>query len=190
MRAGAPPDPGDLDAAVRGAVEGSSDAVTVLFRWLNPPLVRYLEGSARGHGDDLATETWMAAARTIGKFRGDAPAFRRWLFAIARRQLVDHWRRQGSRPSQAADPADLAALRTATACADAEDDALAAISADDALAFVTRVLPTEQAQVVLLRVVAGLSADEVGTVIGKRAGAVRVIQHRALAVLREALDGV
>ena len=68
----------------------------------------------------------------------------------------------------------------------ASDDPAAEASASDALSVIGR-LPPDQAEVVLLRVVGGLSAEEVGRIVGKNAGAVRVLQHRGLKRLAEIL---
>ena len=54
------------------------------------------------------------------------------------------------------------------------------MSAQDAIAALTSALPAEQAEIVVLRVVGGLPVEEVARVIGKKPGAVRVLQHRAL----------
>ena len=73
--------------------------------------------------------------------------------------------------------------------ADTEGEALGLIGSADALRRITQ-LPPEQAEVVLLRVVAGLSADDVAEILGKSAGNVRVIQHRALAQLARETEQV
>ena len=70
---------------------------------------------------------------------------------------------------------------------DTAEQALARLQTADALALVRR-LPAGQAEVLLLRVVAGLSVDETATALGRRAGAVRVAQHRALRRLAWMLD--
>ncbi|HET9691612.1 MAG TPA: sigma-70 family RNA polymerase sigma factor [Acidimicrobiales bacterium] len=181
---GAPDDP---DATVRAAVRGSAEAVTALYRWLTPGLVRYLEAQAPGHGDDLAAETWISAGRTLAGFDGDADAFRGWLFTAARRQLVAHWRRRAARPKEVA---DLGSLGHAADRAELpEESVVEAMASAEAVAVITRSLPPDQAEVLLLRVVAGLDAAQVGEVLGKRPGTVRVVQHRALQRLKEVLDG-
>jgi RNA polymerase sigma-70 factor, ECF subfamily len=116
-------------------------------------------------------------ARSLDRFEGDEDGFRRFAFTIARRRLLDHRRRRFRRrtdPVPAEDLADLAG----------GDDPAASALGRQALAVVGQ-LPGEWADVVLLRVVAGLDAAEVGRIIGKSAGAVRVIQHRALRRLAE-----
>jgi RNA polymerase sigma-70 factor (ECF subfamily) len=117
--------------------------------------------------EDLAQETWIGAGRSLASFTGDERAFRAWLFTIARRQLVAHWRTVGRRP-----PLE----RSEPTMPGADEAILSSTAAAELVAG----LPRQQAEVILLRVVAGLDADEVAAVIGKSPGAVRVLQHRAL----------
>jgi len=70
--------------------------------------------------------------------------------------------------------------------ADAEAEALSALATREALAAIAR-LPPAQAEVVLLRVVADLAVEDVARIVGRRAGAVRALQHRALAGLAKIL---
>jgi RNA polymerase sigma-70 factor (ECF subfamily) len=74
-------------------------------------------------------------------------------------------------------------LERLTERAAADDPAAIAterLAAQEAVDRLIACLPADQAEVVLLRVVAGLSADEVAGITGRSAGTVRVIQHRAL----------
>jgi RNA polymerase sigma-70 factor (ECF subfamily) len=133
-------------------------------------------------GDDLAAETWLAAARNLGSFRGDEAAFRGWLFTIARRRLVQHWRDSARRRATPSAPESLAERRAAD---DPETEGLAAVSAREAARTIAAALPPDQADVVLLRMLAGLDVDQVAEILGKRPGTVRVLQHKALRRLAE-----
>ncbi|HUQ39078.1 MAG TPA: RNA polymerase sigma factor, partial [Acidimicrobiales bacterium] len=126
--------------------------------------------------EDVASATWLDAARNLRSFAGTEDDFRGWLFSIARRRLIDHLRRQERRPAAAVDHAILAEVGTRT---DAADDALGGMG-DAAARQLVAGLPAEQADIVLLRVVAGLTVDEVAAITGRRPGTVRVLQHRAL----------
>jgi RNA polymerase sigma-70 factor, ECF subfamily len=170
----------DFDALLAAARAGDEVSVTQLYRDLNPTLVRFLDAQAAGAGEDLAQEVWLAAATGLGSFSGDENGFRAWMFTIARRQLIAHWRRAGRRPQRAVDPAQLAALDIA-----AEGEPDARMLADEAVLALVAGLPREQAEIVLLRVVAGLDAEQVGVIVGKRASTVRVLQHRALRRIAE-----
>ena len=101
---------------------------------------------------------------------------------IARRRLVDHRRRAAFRRTDAVDTVVLADRAGAD---DAERDALATLVSADVLRRVAEALSPEQAEVVLLRIVADLDVDSVARIVGKRPGAVRALQHRALKRLAE-----
>lgn len=163
----------DFPDVLLAAQTGADWAIGVLFAAHNPMLVRFLEGRARGFGDDLAQEVWIAAARNLRSFTGDEAAFRSWLFSIARSKVIDNARRDGRRPATPTDPH----VMEATSPTQASEDSLTAQEAIDEL---IAGLSDEHADIVLLRVVAGLSVEEVAAIVGKRPGAVRVAQHRAL----------
>jgi RNA polymerase sigma-70 factor, ECF subfamily len=165
----------EFETTLAAAQTGAEWAVTVLYRDLNPALLRFLRAQAADAGDDLAQEVWISAAPRLAGFSGDERAFSAWMFTIARRRLIDHWRQVGRRPSVAVQPDDLTALAPPTA--GSPDDHLLAQAA---VAEIVVGLPAEQAEILLLRIVAGLDIDEVAAIVGKRPGTVRVIQHRAL----------
>lgn len=169
-----------FEAVLSAAQAGESWALAVLYRSLQPALLGYLGVRRPADAEDLAAETWIAAARALGRFRGGEDDFRRWIFTIAQRRLVDLQRADARRPPTvaAADP-DVGPTSPA-----AETEALESLANREALERIAR-LPPDEAEVVLLRVVAGLSAADVGAITGRSAGAVRVVQHRALRRLAE-----
>ena len=124
------------------------------------------------------SETWIAVARNLPGFTGDEDALRGWVFTIARRRLQDHHRRNGRRREALTDPATIGdADATPGADVTALDDGALG---DEAARRLVASLPDLQADVVLLRIVGGLGVDEVASIVGKRPGTVRVLQHRAL----------
>ena len=127
---------------------------------------------------------WLAIAERLHQFDGDVLAFRGWAFSIARRRLADH-RRQAAR--RRTDAAPLEVLDRADPTLDPSGIVLDELAGDGAAAFVTRTLPADQAEVVLLRVVAGLEVDQVAALLGKRPGTIRVMQHRGLRRLERVL---
>jgi RNA polymerase sigma-70 factor, ECF subfamily len=114
---------------------------------------------------------------------GDERAFRAWVFTVARHRAVDRWRRRAGRHDELV---PLEALADLPALDDPAEAALDAISTRAAVALLAS-LPPDQAEVVLLRVVAGLDVAQVATITGKRPGTVRVIAHRALRRLAQRL---
>lgn len=173
----------ELDAALDDARRGGEWGTTLLYRTLNPPLLRYLRHCVHGVAEDLASESWVAAVRGLATFRGDASDFRAWLFTVARRRVVDHYRQQGRRPR-------FVSLENGVEIATLDDPADAAttrISAQQAIALLTRELSPDQAEAVLLRVVGDLSIEQVARIMGRSPGSVRVLQHRALRRLEKIL---
>ena len=167
-----------FEEVLAAAQAGQDWAFAVLYRALNPGLQRYLSArSSAGVAEDVAAETWLAAARQLSRFDGGEAAFRAWLFTIGRNRLVQHWRDQGRTPQVSFDPAHLSDHRAPD---DTERDTVAGMSAQDAARAIAEVLTPDQADVVLLRVIAGLDVDEVAAILDKRPGTVRVLQHKAL----------
>ncbi|MFC4856879.1 RNA polymerase sigma factor [Actinophytocola glycyrrhizae] len=176
----------DLSAAVRAARGGNEAAFRLLYREVQPGLLRYLRGLVGGEdAEDLASETWLQIARDIRTFRDDgAGGFRGWAATIARHRALDHVRRAQRRPVAGLSADVLVDLP------DRNDTAEQAITqaATNATVELIATLPRDQAEAVLLRVVLGLDAQAVAAVMGKRPGAVRTAVWRGLRKLAERLD--
>jgi RNA polymerase sigma-70 factor (ECF subfamily) len=172
-----------FDPVVAAARTGAEWALAALYREFHPGLLRYLRAQDPNDGEDLAAETWLDAAGALDRFQGDEWAFRRWLFTIARRRLIDHRRR---RDRTLYSGSGLDALSARPGPEDTEGAVLAADDTETALARIAA-LPPDQGEVILLRVLAGLDVADVAEVLGKKPGAVRVLQHRALRRLAEHL---
>jgi RNA polymerase sigma-70 factor, ECF subfamily len=167
---------------IERARRGDTDALGSLWRAYQPGLLRWLRAHEPAVADDLASETWIGVARGLTAFEGDEAHFAAWLFTIARRRLADHRRTAVRRPP----PLLGLPLADRPALDDAEASALTAIATEEAVALLTRLTP-EQADVITLRVLAGLDVAQVAEIIGRSAGAVRVLQHRGLRRLAELL---
>jgi RNA polymerase sigma-70 factor, ECF subfamily len=174
----------EFESLLRAAQAGNEAALGRLYRDLNPALVRFLDAQATGSGEDLAQDVWLGAAKGLPSFKGDEQGFRAWMFTIARRRLVSFRRHAERRPQRGTDPAELAEMAAAR---QPDEELDSRILTDEAVASLVAGLPRDQAEIVLLRVVAGFDADQVGAIVGKRAGTVRVLQHRALRKLAERL---
>ena len=179
--------PGILTAAQ----DGGEWAVAVLYRWLHPAVVGYLRARGGDDAEDLASETWIAVARGLSNFEGDETAFRSWVFTIAHRRLIDNHRVAARRPStRTLHPVEGEGHDGPLEMSAGDDPAgevIAAAAGDEAVRRIVELLPKDQAEIVLLRVVAGLPVDEVAAITGRRPGTVRVLQHRALRRLAERL---
>ena len=161
------------------AKEGAPDALASLWRAHNPALLRYFRGRLGDGAEDLAQQTWLDAARNLGRFEGDEVDFQRWLFTIGRRRLVDEQRRRGRRG---------AVLQAEPPDSPTDDWSYGLIDdLDRALALVRR-LPGDQADAVLLRIVADLDVAQVAAIMGRNESSVRLLVHRGLRRLERLVE--
>ncbi|WP_211769877.1 RNA polymerase sigma factor [Kutzneria sp. CA-103260] len=174
----------DPSTALRAAQDGDEDGFRVLYRAVQPGVLRYLRVLVGDDAEDVASEAWLQIARDLATFRGDLDGFRGWAATIARNRAMDHLRHQRRRPASSAQDEQLAEV---PAREDTAESAVDAIGTDAALALVAK-LPRDQAEAVLLRAVMGLDATAAARVLGKRAGAVRTAAHRGLRKLADLLD--
>jgi RNA polymerase sigma-70 factor, ECF subfamily len=167
----------DLAAALSAAISGDERAFARLWRALHPGLLRYLRVVVGDGADDVASETWLQVARDMADFRGGPTAFRIWLYRVARNRGIDEHRRAGRRRE---DPRELSvAEQFAPPAPDAAAEVIEATGTGWALRLIAT-LPPDQAEAVMLRVVAGLDVAATAKVLGKRPGAVRVAAMRGL----------
>ena len=175
----------DLADAVGRAQQGDTEAFRLLYRDIQPRLLRYLHALAGQDAEDIASETWLQVTRDLPGFTGTYDGFRGWVATIARHRALDHLRRTTRRPPALAIPAeDLAAWPPA---ADTAQTALDAAATRNAIALIAT-LPPDQAEAVLLRAVLGLDAATAGHILGKRPGAIRTAAHRGLKTLHKKLE--
>jgi RNA polymerase sigma-70 factor (ECF subfamily) len=165
-----------FEATLAKAQGGDQAAFADIFRDVQPALLRYLSVIAPEAADDVAGETWLNVVAGLAKFRGDERGFRAWLFTIARHRATD-WGRSRTRryPAPTSESAGLDRLTAP----DTADVVLERISTHAVLTAIAS-LPRDQAEIILLRVVAGLDTADVGRLVGKTPGAVRVAAHRGL----------
>jgi RNA polymerase sigma-70 factor (ECF subfamily) len=165
------------------AQAGDEEAFSRLWLELNPRLVRYLSLEPGRNAEDLAAETWVSVVKGLRRFRGDEIAWRAWVFTTARRRALDDARRRSRRPREVSS-GDL--TDRAWAVPDPTDAVVDDLSPGAALALLST-LPPLQAEVLALRVLAGLPVETVAAMVGKSPGAVRVSAHRGLRTLAATL---
>jgi RNA polymerase sigma-70 factor (ECF subfamily) len=123
---------------------------------------------------------FLKAYRHIGSFRWKGASFSSWLFRIAHNQMVDFVRRASKRPTVPLDEVLVVA----------DDDPVYAVERHldlERLAVAARRLTAAQREVLSLRFAAGLPVAEVAQAMGRSQGAVKVLQHSAIAALRKLL---
>ncbi len=163
---------------LEGAQEGDERSFAELWRAFNPPLVRFLSGLASpDDAADLASSVWADVVRGLSTFSGPESGFRAWLFTIARSRTIDLRRAESRRSVVEHDGGPLGVREGAQA--DPADDLTEREATEHAVALIGS-LPPDQAEVLLLRVIADLDVAEVARITAKRPGAVRVLSHRGL----------
>lgn len=171
---------GELDEALARASAGDEAGFRHLWRALQPPLLRFLRVIGCEDPEDVASETWLQVVRDLPRFSGAQEDFRRWLFTIGRHRAIDAARARSRRP---ATPVSTG-LEILADHQLVEDQVLDGMSVQRAVALLAA-LSRDQAEVVALRVIAGLETPDVARILGKSAGAVRVALHRGLKALAD-----
>ena len=162
---------------------GADWAWTEIYRDLAPVVLAFLRGRRAPEPEDLLGEVFLQVVKSVDRFEGNERDFRTWVLAIAHRRMVDAFRHRARRP---VDPAPDDLLGAHGPAADAEAQALDNAELTRALSAI-RFLSADQQDVLVMRLVADLSVEEVAAVLGKRPGAVRALQRRGLASLRKEL---
>ncbi len=156
----------------------------MLYREVQPGLLRYLRGMVGADAEDLASETWLQIARDIRSFRDEGAGFRGWAVTIARHRALDYLRHVQRRPATGLSVDVLVDLPDGL---DTAEQVVQFVSTNATIALIAT-LPRDQAEAVLLRVVVGLDAQAAARVVGKRPGAVRTAAWRGLRTLATRLE--
>ncbi|MCL5077524.1 MAG: sigma-70 family RNA polymerase sigma factor [Actinobacteria bacterium] len=171
----------ELEVAIESAKQGNDQGIVTLFRSFNPQLLRFLKNQAPNQYEDIASETWLAIAKGIANFNGNPHDFRSWMFSIARRKLVDHYRTAGKSKIAFENLRTRFSQEQSLNEADSSSEAaISNLSAESAIEELVNQLPPHHAEVLLLRILGELSVEEVAKIVEKSPEAVRVIQYRAL----------
>jgi RNA polymerase sigma-70 factor (ECF subfamily) len=160
---------------IRGAVQGDAEAFGDLYQQHLDAIYRYTYYRVGSHeeAEDLTEQVFLKAWESVPGYREEKTPFRAWLYRIAHNTVIDHYRRhKESLP-----------LDDHHSVADGEPDLearLVSLEQSERLArAMARLKPIHQ-HVLVLRFIEGLGARQVGSILSQSAGAVRVLQHRAL----------
>jgi len=175
-------DPRDSDLVV-AAREGQAWALTEIWQRHAPAVNGYLRGRGAAEPDDMTSDVFLAVFERLGGFHGDDDDLRSFVFTVAHHKMVDDLRRRSRRGESAAYDPDA----DPRAEASAETQAMNAIG-DQRVDELLQTLSPDQREVLLMRVVADLTLEQTAAALGKRVGAVKALQHRALASLRRVME--
>jgi RNA polymerase sigma-70 factor, ECF subfamily len=169
-----------FEARLAAAQAGSSWACTVLWVDHAPAVAAFLKARGSREPEDLTSEVFLAAFDRLGDFVGGEAEFRSFVFSIAYRRLVDELRKRYRR----GDTVELTAERDPRLAPSAEDVVLRQLGDESALRLFDA-LPDAQRDVMMLRIVADLTVEQIAQTLRKRPGAVKALQRRALESLRK-----
>ncbi len=175
---------GDFAAVLAAAQANDGWAFERLYYTLAPTVAGYLRLQGSPDPEDLANEVFLSAFRSIGSFSGDEDHFRSWVFTIAHRRLTDERRRLGRRPRLADHGAS---GPSQVSGGDVEEEALRRLATERVHRLCDGLAP-DQRDVLLLRMVSGLSIEQAAEALGKSPTAVKALQRRAVAALRRSLE--
>ena len=174
-----------FDSVLDAARGGAGWAFERLFEWLARPVAGYLRGAGLEDPDGSANDVMLRAFTSLDRFSGDEDRFRSWVFTIAHHLVIDERRRRSRRPRLA--PLDTSGDEPGPPEAAAEVHAFITLG-DERVRTLLAGLAPDQRDVVLLRIVADLSIEDTAAAVGKRPGAVKALQHRAMRTLRSRLE--
>lgn len=170
-----------FETVLAAAQTGAGWALERIWTGYSGRVAGYLRLQGAAAPEDLTSEVFLGAFRTIGTFSGDEAAFRSWLFTIAHRRLQDARRAAARRP----EPQPIE-THEPPATGSAEVEALRRDAEARVRRLCDRLVP-DQREVLLLRLVGGFTIEEVAEAVGKSPGAVKALQRRGLAAIRKVL---
>ncbi len=139
-------------------------------------VLSYLRSQGVADPEDVLGEVFLHVTKSLPRFQGDEDQLRRWVFTLAHHRIIDERRQRSRRPVVV--ETELPERAAPAAPEPADPELIAAL----------QLLTDEQREVVLLRFIADLSVDDVARLTSRSAGAVRSLQHRAMAQMARALS--
>lgn len=177
-----------VDVLVGAAIAGDRSAMERLLASIQPLVVRYCRARVgrqeRSHAsaDDVAQEVCLAVLTALPSYRDQGRPFLAFVYGIAAHKVADaHRAAARNRAEPVPEFPDAPELR------DGPEQRAMNGELSSRMARLIGTLPTKQREILVLRVVVGLSAEETADAVGSTPGAVRVSQHRALNRLRKSL---
>jgi RNA polymerase sigma-70 factor (ECF subfamily) len=176
------------DELVARAMTGDHQAVGSLIALIRPMVVRYCRARlgrvdrSSVSADDVAQEVCLAVLTALPGYRVQGRPFLAFVYGIASHKVIDAHRAATRNRSE-----PVADIPDAVESADGPEQRALRIELSSEMGKLLDTLPEKQREILVLRVVVGLSAEETAEAVGSTPGAVRVAQHRALARLRKSM---
>ena len=170
----------ELQQLVQRASQGDAEAFGKLYDVHLDAIYRYVYFKVASHAEaeDLTSQVFLKAWEAMPRYQLREIPFSHWLMRLAHNVVVDHYRTTRARVEL-----DEKLMSTEP---DPQDDYIRGERARSLEAAIRR-LPDQQRAVIVLRFIENMDYAQVAAILGKSQGALRVIQHRALAALRQIL---
>jgi RNA polymerase sigma-70 factor, ECF subfamily len=168
---------------VAAACAGQAWALTEIWHRHAAAVLGYLRGRGAHDAEDLTSEVFLAVFERLPTFSGDENDLRAFVFTVAHHRLVDDLRRRQRR----GEPVCYDAADDRRSSRSAEQEALDGLSTSEVMRAIGE-LSQDQREVVLLRILGDLSLEQTAQALDKRVGAVKALQHRALASLKRIME--
>ncbi|MDR2280755.1 MAG: sigma-70 family RNA polymerase sigma factor [Gordonia sp. (in: high G+C Gram-positive bacteria)] len=178
-----------LGQAVQAAADGDRDALSSVLESVREPVLRYCRGrmgAGERHlfsADDVAQEVLMAVMTALPRYQDQGRPFMAFVYGIASHKVADAMR---SASRIKADPVD--ELPETVDFANGPEQSALEADAGRQMRLLLEHLPEKQREILVLRLVVGLSAEETADMVDSSPGAVRVAQHRALSKLKKLVN--
>jgi RNA polymerase sigma-70 factor (ECF subfamily) len=179
----------EIEPYLAAAIQGDRVAVDHVLRIIRPLVVRYCRARLGrtertfASADDVAQEVCMAVLTALSTYRDQGRPFLAFVYGIAAHKVIDAHRAAGRNKSEpVSDVPDSAEV------GDGPEQYALQFEAAGEMNQLLKLLPDKQREILVLRVVHGMSAEETAEVVGSTPGAIRVAQHRALARLRKVMS--
>ncbi|MCE5290165.1 MAG: sigma-70 family RNA polymerase sigma factor [Nocardiaceae bacterium] len=175
----------ELDSAVSAAAQGDRTALSQVLQTIRPLVVRYVRarvGAAeRGSlsADDVAQEVCMAVMTALPRFQDQGRPFMAFVYGIAAHKVADAHRSSARNKSE-----PVSEVPDVISNDDGPEQRAIDAEASRAMEALLASLPEKHREILILRLVVGLSAEETAAAVGSTAGAIRVAQHRAISKLK------
>lgn len=177
-----------LEALVPAAAHGDASALNRIIAIIYTPVVRYCRARINDTADitaeDIAQETCLAVAQSLSRYEDRGLSFMSFVYGIAVNKVADARRRLYKDLSFASEDVP----EYADSAYGPEEYALV-LEGSNRVRKLLDSLNEKSRDIIILRVIVGLSADETAEILGSTPGAVRVAQHRALGRLRNMVEG-
>ncbi|HEU0088332.1 MAG TPA: sigma-70 family RNA polymerase sigma factor [Pseudonocardiaceae bacterium] len=177
------------DALVGAAVRGDPKAVDEVLRWIGPLVVRYCrtrvgrQEKTFASADDVAQEVCLAVLTALPSYRDQGRPFLAFVYGIAAHKVADALRSAARNRTEPVPEIPDSAIQ-----GDNPEQRVMQAELAERMSTLLGTLPDKQREILILRVVTGLSAKETAEAVGSTPGAIRVAQHRALGHLRKVLS--